>query len=214
MLKWFQALMPKEDKFFDHAERHAALLVLGAEALRQMLEGGPKVAEHAARITKHEIDADAIARDVMLDVRRAFITPFERGDIQSLISSMDDAIDQMRKTTKLVALYEVNDFDPHMREMADIIVKAAKISVDMIKALRNMREEAYRLGMLVEEVVKIEDEADGLHDLGLKELFKRSRDGNPMAFIVGTEIYSSLEKVMDRFEDVANNINSIVIGHL
>ena len=214
MLNWFQALMPKEDKFFEHAERHAALLVLGAEALRELLDGGPNVGACAARIAKHETDADEIAREVMLGVRRSFITPFERGDIQDLISSMDDAIYQMRKTTKLVALYELTTFEPHMREMADIIVKAAKVTVQMIKALRTMRQEAFRLGQLVEEVVKIEDDADGLHDLGLKELFRRNRTADPMAFIVGSEVYGSLEKVMDRFEDVANNINSIVVAHL
>ena len=213
MLNWFQSLMPKEDKFFEHADAHAALLVLGGQALREMLEDGANIAACAERIGKHETDADEITREVMLGVRRSFITPFERGDMQSLISSMDDAIDQMRKTTKLVVLYEIINFEPHMRQMADIIVRAAKLSVEMIKALRNMSQEAYRLGQLVEEIVKIEDEADGLHDQGLKELFRRSR-ADPMAFIVGTEVYGSLEKVMDRFEDVANNINSIVVAQL
>ena len=32
-----------------------------------------------------------------------------------------------------------------------------------------------------------------------------------MAFIVGAEIYDHLEKVVDRFEDVANRISGIVI---
>ena len=34
-----------------------------------------------------------------------------------------------------------------------------------------------------------------------------------MAFIVGREIYDHLEKVLDRFEDVANEISGIVIEH-
>lgn len=214
MFGWFQALLPKEDRFFELAERHAALLILGAQALREMLDGGTNVAPCSARIAQHETDADALTREVLLDVKRAFITPFERGDIQSLITAMDDAIDQMRKTTKLVMLYELDKFEPHMREMADIIIKAAKFSADMIKALRKVRENGTRLGTLVEDVVRIEDEADNLHDKGLKDLFYRSRTGNAMDYVIGSEIYSSLEKVMDRFEDVANNVNSIVIGNL
>ena len=35
-----------------------------------------------------------------------------------------------------------------------------------------------------------------------------------MAFIVGAEIYDHLEKVVDRFEDVANQISGIVIEHV
>jgi predicted phosphate transport protein (TIGR00153 family) len=206
--------MPKEDRFFELAIRHAELLSLGAKALRDLLEGGPNVPACCARIVTHETDADAITREVVLDVKRSFITPFDRGDIQSLITSMDDAIDQMRKTTKLVTLYELTTFEPHMREMADKIIKAAALTSEMINALRKMNENAHHLGILVEQVVRIEDEADGLHELGLKELYQRNRNGQAMEFIVGTEIYDSLEKIMDRFEDVANDVNGIVIGHL
>ena len=39
----------------------------------------------------------------------------------------------------------------------------------------------------------------------------KHRNANAMDFIVGAEIYDHLEKVADRFDDVANEINSIVI---
>ena len=35
-----------------------------------------------------------------------------------------------------------------------------------------------------------------------------------MSFIVGSELYDHLEKVVDRFEDVSNEINSIVVDQL
>ncbi len=52
-----------------------------------------------------------------------------------------------------------------------------------------------------------------MHEDGLKLLYAQARDGNPMDFIVGREIYSHLEKVTDRFEDVANEISGLVIDH-
>ena len=62
-----------------------------------------------------------------------------------------------------------------------------------------------------EELTKLEGRVDDLHDIGLKELFLKHRNANAMDFIVGVEIYDHLEKVADRFDDVANEINSIVI---
>ena len=56
--------------------------------------------------------ADAITREVMMAVRKSFITPFDRGDIQDLIQSMDDAIDMMRKTVKTVMLFEQTQLRP------------------------------------------------------------------------------------------------------
>jgi predicted phosphate transport protein (TIGR00153 family) len=214
MFKWFQKLLPKEDAFFNLADRHAELLKLGARALREMLDGGPNVQACAARIVKAETDADVITREILLDVKRAFITPFERGDIQTLINSMDDAIDQMRKTTKLVTLYEVNQFEPHMRDMADAVIRSADMIGEMVHAMRKMSENATRIGQLTEAVVNSEDLVDDLHEKGLKQLYLRHKEGSAMGFIVGTEIYDSLEKIMDRFEDVANDVSGILIAHL
>jgi uncharacterized protein Yka (UPF0111/DUF47 family) len=67
------------------------------------------------------------------------------------------------------------------------------------------------LTAIAEEIGKLEGRIDDLHDIGLKELFLKHRSGNSMDFIVGAEIYKHLEKVSDRFDDVANEINSIVI---
>ena len=65
--------------------------------------------------------------------------------------------------------------------------------------------------LITEELTKLEGRVDDLHDIGLKELFLKHRHGNTMDFIVGVEIYDHLEKVADRFDDVANEINSIMI---
>ena len=61
------------------------------------------------------------------------------------------------------------------------------------------------------DIPRLEGRVDDLNDIGLKELFLKHRDGNAMDFVVGAEIYKHLEKVADRFDDVANEISSIVI---
>jgi predicted phosphate transport protein (TIGR00153 family) len=213
MLGWFQALMPKEERFFDLFERHAQTLVDGAEALQSLLKGGDDVPACCARISRHEAEADAITRDVHLAVRRTFITPFDRGDIQSLSASLDDAIDQMQKTAKAITLFEVREFEEPMRDMGKLILRSAEVTNEAVPLLRSMGRNATKLNSLTEEITRLEDQADGTYDRGMKELFLGSRDA-PMRFIVGAEVYDHLEKVMDRFEDVANRISSILVEHL
>jgi hypothetical protein len=203
--------MPKEERFFGLFNRHAAVLVKGAEALRVLLNGGPGVAEAARQVVAFENEADAIAREVLLLTRRSFITPFDRSDIKDLINTLDDAIDQMQKTAKAITLFEVSSFEPEMAQMGDSIVLASKLVVDAVSLLGSMREDSARLHSITEEIIRLEDSADSLNDSGIKVLFKRYRDGNAMDYIVGVEIYDHLEKVMDRLEDVANRIGGIVI---
>lgn len=214
MLNWFQALLPKEDGFFRLYEAHAETLCAGARSLRELLNGGERVAELCAEVARHEDAADGITRDVLAAVRKTFITPFDRSDIIALITSMDDAIDQMHKTAKAITLYEVRTFQPHMRELGDVIVKTAELTAQAIPQLRAMRANVGRLNSLVEQVTQLEEESDHLYDAGMAALYKGEGRADPMAFIVGSEIYDHLEKVVDRFEDVANRISGVLIEHL
>lgn len=211
MFGWFQALMPREDRFFQLYNRHAETLVEGAKALRKLLDGGPGVTAAAAEVYALEEHADGITREILQLVRRSFITPFDRSDIQDLVTALDDAIDQMKKTAKAVLMFEVQALEPEMAAMGDHIRKAADLTVEAVKMLAALRENSARLHTITEEIVHLEEDSDTLNDNGIKSLYKKHRDGNAMNYIVGIEIYDHLEKVMDRFEDVANRISSIVI---
>src|SRR5712671_1693443 len=125
MLDWFQRLLPREQKFFPLFERHATVVTTAAESLRHMLDGGVQLHEHCRSVMRLEEDADRITRDVLIGIRTTFITPFDRGDIKDLITSLDDAIDQMQKTAKAIVLFEITAFEPDMRTMADAIVQCA-----------------------------------------------------------------------------------------
>jgi predicted phosphate transport protein (TIGR00153 family) len=214
MLSWFQALMPKEARFFELFERHAETLVAGSRALRSLLDGGPDIPLFCQEIKRREHEADEITREVLLAVRRTFITPFDRSDIHDLITAMDDAIDQMHQTAKATLLYETREFEPPMRRMGDIIVHAAALTQASVPLLRSLGQNAGKLGAFSEDISRIEDEADSIHDQGLKDLFGAHRRSDPMAFVVGAEIYGHLEKVVDAFEDVANRVSAIAIEHL
>lgn len=211
MFRWFQALLPREDRFFALFNRHAETLVQGAVALRDVLRGGPGVGDAAHQVFAFEAQADAIASDVLVLVRRTFITPFDRSDIKDLINSLDDTIDQMQKTAKAILLFEVDQLEPEMGEMGDRILQAAKLTVEVVKLLGSLRENSTRLHALTEEIIHLEEASDTLNDKGIKALFKRLENGNAMTYIVGAEIYNHLERVMDRFEDVAHRVAGIVI---
>ena len=128
MLRWFRALLPKEERFFDLFARHSHTLLQGAEALEGVLRGGEETAVYCQRVNQFENDADLITREVLTAVRRTFITPFDRGDIKDLIRSMDDAIDQMQQTAKAVVLFEVRSFEPPMREIGSFSYNAPSSS--------------------------------------------------------------------------------------
>jgi hypothetical protein len=213
MLRWFHALMPKEERFFDMFASHSQAVLAGAQALRAMLEGGHAVQANYQTVMDREQDADDVTREVLIAVRRTFITPFDRGNIRDLITSMDNAIDQMQKTAKGVILFDVTEFTPQMKEMADAIVKCAELVQEAVPLLRSIGSEAAHISDLTAQISALEGRADELHDIGLRALYLANVNSNSMAFFVGNEVYDHLEKVVDRFDDVANVMHGIVIEH-
>ena len=214
MMRWFQALLPKEERFFDLFARHSEAVLAGADALRAMLEGGEALARNYQIVMDREQDADDVTREVLIAVRRTFITPFDRGNIRDLITSMDNTIDQMQKTAKGIKLFDVTEFTPEMKEMADAIVKCAQLVKVAVPLLRSISSEAVHISDMTAQISALEGRADELHDIGLRTLYLDHVNSNPMAFFVGNEVYDHLEKVVDRFDDVANVLHGIVIEHV
>ena len=212
MFNWFQRLLPRTGDFFGMFEAHAATLVAAADALTKLVDSGTPHEEYIAEIHRREHEADDIIRQVLTTVRRTFLTPFDRGAITSLIAAMDDAIDEMQSTARAVDIYHIRSFEPEMREMVAMIAEAASLTAEAMPLLRDISRNGVRIHEITEKVVELEGDADDAHANGLKRTFQQLSD-RPMQFMVSREIYKHLERITDAFEDVANEIDGIVIDH-
>lgn len=208
----FQRMLPRTGDFFRMFEAHAATLVGAADALAKLVDGGSSHRKQIGVIDRLEHDADDIIREVLTTVRKTFLTPFDRGAITSLIGAMDDAIDEMQSTARAVDVYSLDSFTPEMKRMVAMIVEAADLIAEAMPLLRNIGKHDVRLHEITEKVVGLEGDADDAHEAGLKQAFQQ-HGASPMKFIVAREIYKHLERITDAFEDVANEIDGLVIDH-
>ncbi|WP_028968833.1 DUF47 domain-containing protein [Sphingomonas sp. URHD0057] len=212
MFGWFQRLLPRKGDFFGMFEAHAVTLVAAAAAMTKLVDGATVHTEHIAEIEIREHEADDITRQVLTEVRRTFLTPFDRGAITSLIAAMDDSIDEMHSTAVAIDLYELRRFEPEMKEMVRMTAEAAALTEEATRLLRDISRNGARIHEITEKIVRLEGAADDVHAAGLKKAFEEYSD-KPMQFIVAREIYKHLERITDAFEDVANEIDGIVIDH-
>ena len=213
MFGWFQRLLPKKGDFFGMFEAHAATLVKAANALRDLAKDGGTPQQLLQRIRDHEHEADDIIRQVLQEVRLTFLTPFDRGAITDLIGAMDDAIDEMLAAARAIDLYGLHELRPEMKEIVGLIAEAAAVTSQAIPLLRNVSRNGKQLHELTARLVGLEGEADDLHAAGLKVAFQEFSKTNSMQFAINREVFKNLERVTDAFEDVANEIDGIVIDH-
>ena len=212
MFAWFQRLLPRKGDFFGMFEAHAATLVGAADALRRLTSDSATTSDVLKTIRDREHDADEVIRQVLTEVRRTFLTPFDRGAITSLIVAMDDAIDEMLAAARAIDLYELRELRPEMKQVVNLIADAAAVTAEAVPLLRNVSSNGHRLHELTGKVVTLEGQADEIHATGLKNAFQTARQ-DPLQFAVAREVFKNLERVMDAFEDVANEIDGIVIDN-
>jgi predicted phosphate transport protein (TIGR00153 family) len=214
MFAWFQRLLPKSGDFFSMFERHGAATIAAAEALDAMVRSKTDTASAVRVIRDCEHQADEVIRETLHAVRQTFLTPFDRGAITSLIGSMDDVIDEMQGAAMAVEMYGITEFDPQMQEIGAITLEAARLIGEALPLLRDIARNGHRLHELTGQLVGLEGKVDMLYVAGMKAQYLKTRDGSKtLDFIVVRELYKHLERIADAFEDVANEIDALVIDH-
>jgi hypothetical protein len=212
LFQWFQRLLPQKGDFFSLFEAHGATLVAAADALKRLATDDTSTEEVLRTIQNREHEADDLIRRVLVEVRKTFLTPFDRSAITSLIGAMDDAIDEMLAAARAIDLYGLRELRPEMKEIVGLISDAATTTAEALPLLRNLKANGAKLHGLTARIVGLEGAADELHAAGLRRAFENAR-ADPLQFAVTREVFKNLEKVADAFEDVANEIDGIVIDH-
>jgi len=206
----FGRLLPKETSFFEFFERHAALTVEGAKEFLSLVSTGANIGAKAKRIKEIEHETDVITHHCVEALHKTFITPIERDDIYRLITKMDDIMDFVEAASERIALYEIKDMTPEVKDLADVLVRAAEEVAHACSLLRNMKNAEAIIKDCI-DINRLENEADAILRNAVARLFKEEKD--PITIIKWKEVYEHLENATDRCEDVANIIEGVVLEH-
>jgi len=210
VLKLFRKLMPRDARFVEQICRHSGYVVEGAVQFRGILAGGD-FDSHCTELFRLEDAADQVTYDVVHAVHKSFITPFDRGEILELITTLDDTIDLMKDAARRMGLYHV-PYTPEMQGMADCAVRATTAIRDALPALNAIARDVAVLNEMQQKVRAAESEADDLLQRGLKTLFGGP---GPVGDKFAVEkVYELIEAVVDRCEDVTDVIAGIVVEHV
>lgn len=208
----FGRLMPKEGKFFDLFNAHAALIVEGGQQLVALMgalaDGKDGVAEHAAAIDKAETGADRITHETLAQLHKTFITPLDRDEIHQLITRMDDILDLTQDVAQTIALYDIQRATPEATRLAEITLACCEQVKHAVGLLSSM-DNAQAILQACREIDQLESDADRVMRGAMSKLFRDEPDVRQLIKLKA--IYELLETITDRCEDVANILEGIVL---
>lgn len=210
-MQLLSVFMPRERQFFALFNKHADLVIQGAAALNDMIDGyaddGARDA-WVARIQEIETQADEVTHETVMLMHNTFITPFDRDQINKLIQRMDDILDLIQDAAESMQLYDVHVLTPEASHLANLV----KICCDRVQAavtqLSSM-DNAKAILKICQEVDKLESDADRVMQAAISRLFREEQDVRQLVKLKA--VYELLELITDKCQDVALVIEGVVL---
>ena len=210
----FGKLLPREGNFFEMFDQHAERIVEAARAFAKLVANydDPHLREQYNRdVDNAERAADRVTHDVNRLIHRTFITPIDRDQIHTLISTMDDVCDLIQDSAETMALYDVRQVNDEITRLTDLSVKCCERLKDAVGLISKLAdpESAEAALKTCEEIDRLESDADRVMRAAMSKLFREEPDVREV--IKMKAIYELLETITDKCEDVANVIEGIVL---
>ena len=206
----FGFMVPKDRKFFPLFNDAADNLVLASELLIKLVRE-PDLSrrlEYVKQIRDVEHVGDEITRKLLNELNGTFITPFDREDIHQLICKMDDVVDYINSSSNRINLYKLSPIPEEFVWIADRIHSANKEIQNVLRIVRSINDFKYHL-VSIEKIREYESEVDDIYQQFLSKLF--DQEDNAIDLIKKRDILTSLEKAIDKCDDVGNIFSTLII---
>lgn len=205
-----EKLMPKSDEFFDDFDKQCAVTVQGAQMLHALLSDYRDVAARVAALKEVEHRGDEVTHTAFNRLHQQFITPFDRGQIHTLLSRIDDVLDLTNAAAARLHYYEIQTSLPDATELARLLVLSTLKVQEVVAALRLIKKPEQILAGC-KEIKQLESQADEALRSGVGRLFKSGVD--TLTVIKWKEVYDLIETATDKCQGVANIIEGVVLEH-
>jgi len=201
----------KKDRFFYEAfEKHAHCVVRAAEYFLESIQCPDRVIELTKLVRNIEAEGDTITHDTIERLHKIWITPLDRADIHSLISTLDDVLDLTEAAADRLALYELKNAPDFVTSLAAVLLHSCIAVEKAVRLLPQVKQPGEMLAYCV-EINRLENDADSDYRRGLATLFKGGFDA--MDVFKWRDVIDNLESATDRCEDVANILEGIALEY-
>jgi predicted phosphate transport protein (TIGR00153 family) len=202
------SFLPKEEQYFSFFSQMTSYIYDAARVLVEMLnDKNGAYEDYLKRIKTIEHECDDLTHSISTKLNKSFITPFDREDIYLLSGALDDVVDLIDDAARAMVMYDVHESTAHARHFADVIQRMAVQLHEIVSMLAKPSGISPRLV----ELHRLENEGDEIYHTAIAELFHNATD--PLDVIRWKDIYEKLEAAVDRCENVANIIESVIIKH-
>jgi len=205
------SLFESKDTFYDLLEAQAQAAQDAAKEFFALSQDFAHIADHTQAIKQIEHDADDITHRLANKLDSTFVTPLDKEDLRALSGALDDVTDLIEAAASRIALYQLPAPRPDLAPSVSLLVDITQAVKQTVGVLRHIKNHADVRDIFI-NVHRIENESDSAFRRSLGELFN-APDADPIMVMKWKEVYDRIEIAVDKCEDVANVVESVVVKY-
>ena len=198
-------ILPRDEKFYELFTELAKRLTASANILQEMFQNPAQLDAKVTAIKGLEHEADNLTHDIIDRIDRTFVTPFDREDIHSLASELDDVIDLIDGTARRAQIFRIQRIRQPAIVLAEVLSRAGAAVEEGVRDMKN----AKHVYAVSEKLKVLEEEGDAIYHDAMGKLF--AEGGDAIDVIKWKDLYDKLEDALDQCEDVGNVLQSIAL---
>jgi len=198
-------ILPRDEKFYDMFTELAKRLTGSASILQELFQSPTQLDAKVTAIKGLEHEADNLTHDIIDRIDRTFVTPFDREDIHSLASELDNVIDLIDGTARRALIFRIQKARPAAVVLAEVLARAGSAVEEGVRDMKN----AKHVYAISEKLKTLEEEGDAIYHEAMGKLF--AEGGEALDVIKWKDLYDKLEDALDQCEDVGNVLHSIAL---
>lgn len=209
--------MAKKSKFnyFKAYEKLTKLAVSESELLIEAMNNFTTASAYDETMKQmHEFEnaGDDINHDIFQEAAIDFMPPFDREDIASLASALDNVLDYIDDVLGHMYVYDIRVMPDYALQFADLINKSCKALNKAMEEFHNFKKNK-KFKQLVIDINSYEEEADRLYKKAMRHLHVEDND-EVMHVLVWSRIYERMEKCCDATEHAADIVATILLKNV
>lgn len=203
------SLSPKDDKFFNLFIENAKIIYETSLLFKDYVND-PEDGENKLKVIKDmEHKSDYQQHNILNELNKTFVTPFDREDIYTVANLMDDIVDFMEVASSRFIMFDVHESTDDAKIMAELVVRSCSKIIELMQEFKFMNK-SKQLQNIIIEINKIEEEGDLSFRKAIRVLFTDKKD-DVLNLIKWREIYQYMEDVLDACESVANVVEGVAM---
>ena len=192
-------------------EKGISITCKAAKVLKKSFGDGKIDKIEIVQLKEVEHEGDKHVHECFNLIADAFITPISSTDMMNLVNAIESITDSINEIGNQIYMMHISESNDTVDLFVDLIDQSCDGLLVLLTDFKHFQKNMKKIKEMTVHINHLEERGDEVYNEGMRALFHPGNAISPLDIIRLQNLYNTLEKALDRCEDVADIVEQIII---